>query len=73
MEFVVYVYANKSPAVELKTFRCPNCGRIVFRHNSERIQLSNAYGASFTELPPNSNFIEHKCHSCRALYQILFQ
>lgn len=73
MEFVVYVYASKNPGQELKPFRCPNCGRIVFRHNSNRMLLSNAYGASFQELPPGSNFIEHKCHSCKALYQILFQ
>lgn len=73
MNFVVYVYANKNPLKDLKTFRCPNCGRIIFRHNSSQILLSNAYGASIKDLPPNSNFIEHMCHSCKAYYQILFQ
>lgn len=73
MEFVVYVYSSKSPVHDLKNFRCPDCGRIVFRHNSSRILLSNAYGASFKELPPNSSFIEHKCHSCKTLFQIMFQ
>ena len=73
MEFVVYVYASKGPTTELRTFRCPNCGRRLFEHNSSRILISNAYGASYAELPPQSSYIEHKCHSCKALYQILFQ
>lgn len=73
MEFVVYVYAGKKPTDNLKKFRCPNCGRHIFSHNASRMLLTNAYGVSIQELPPSSNYIEHKCHSCRALYKILFQ
>jgi DNA-directed RNA polymerase subunit RPC12/RpoP len=73
MEFVVYIYAAKSPATELVPFRCPRCGRIVFRHNAKQMLLSNAYGASYQDLPPGNVFVEYKCHSCKSLYKILFQ
>ncbi len=73
MEFVVYIYASRSPATELLPFRCPRCGRIVFRHNSKEMLLSNAYGASFQALEPGSQFTEHKCHSCKSIFKILYQ
>jgi DNA-directed RNA polymerase subunit RPC12/RpoP len=73
MEFVVYIYASKSPARELRAFRCPCCGRIVFRHNSRNLLLSNALGASFKTLEPGTHFTEHKCHSCKAKFNILYQ
>lgn len=73
MEFVVYIYASKSPVHQLRTFRCPCCGRIVFRHNSQHMLLSNAYGASFLEVEPGTQFTEHKCHSCKSIFKILYQ
>ena len=80
MEFVVYIYANKKATKELVEFRCPRCGRIVFRHNANRMLLSNGYGASFRELTPGDKdakgvpvFVEYKCHSCKSIYKILFQ
>jgi len=73
MEFVVYIYASQSPVTELLPFRCPRCGRIVFRHNSKQMLLSNAYGASFQALEPGSQFTEHKCHSCKSIFKILYQ
>lgn len=80
MEFVVYIYSGKHAGTELVPFRCPRCGRIVFRHNSKRIVLSNSYGASLTELQAGDKdgdglpaFTEHKCHSCKSIYKILFQ
>jgi uncharacterized C2H2 Zn-finger protein len=73
MEFVIYIYASKQPEEELELFRCPRCGRIIFSTNSKRIFITNAYGASFTELPPSSNYIESKCHACKSKLQILFQ
>lgn len=80
MEFVVYIYASKGPVKELLPFRCPRCGRIVFRHNAKHMLLSNAFGAGYTELQPGAKdgdgvpmFVEYKCHSCKSLYKILFQ
>lgn len=73
MEFVVYIYASKNPAQELLPFRCPRCGRIVFRHNSKHMLLSNAFGASVQELEPGAHFTEHKCHSCKSIFKILYQ
>jgi phage FluMu protein Com len=80
MEFIVYIYAGKYAGRELITFRCPRCGRIVFRHNSTRLIISNAYGVSLKELEPGDKdgeglpaFSEHKCHSCKSLYKILYQ
>lgn len=80
MEFVVYIYSSKQPQRDLVEFRCPRCGRIVFRHNASRMLLSNGYGASFRELEPGQKdehgvpvFVEYKCHSCKSLYKILFQ
>lgn len=80
MEFVVYIYANKSPRQELAEFRCPKCGRIVFKHNANRMLVSNGYGASYTELKPSEKddngvpiFVEYRCHSCKSQFQILFQ
>lgn len=72
-QFTVYIYAAKEAATHLRDFRCPRCGRIVFRTNSKQILITNAYGAAVHDLPPSSNFIEHRCHSCKALYNILFQ
>lgn len=72
-QFLVYIYANKEPQTHLRDFRCPRCGRIVFRTNSTHIMITNQYGASVKDLPSSSNFIEHRCHSCKALYNILFQ
>lgn len=73
MRFLVYIYASKSPASELIPFRCPRCGRIVFRHNSTEMQLSNAFGASIGKLEPGTHATEHKCHSCKSLFVILYQ
>jgi DNA-directed RNA polymerase subunit RPC12/RpoP len=73
VEFIIYVYSSQLPAVEMKYLRCPHCGRIIFKVNSTRILLSNAYGASFTELEPHSSYIMYKCHSCKSEYRILFQ
>lgn len=72
MEYLLYVYSAKGNK-ELKPFRCCSCGRIVFRHSSNKIMLTNAYGAGIQDHPPGSNYIEHKCHSCKVLYKILFQ
>lgn len=80
MEFVVYIYSSKSPATELIPFRCPRCGRIVFKHNASRMLLSNAFGINPSELLPGTKdgdgipmFVEYKCHSCKSVYKILFQ
>jgi phage FluMu protein Com len=72
-EFVVYIYASKQNSPELRDFRCPRCGRVVFRTNSTKIFITNQYGINVKDLPPSSNYIAHKCHSCKALYNILFQ
>lgn len=80
MEFVVYIFSGKHATTELVPFRCPRCGRIVFRHNSKHIEISNAYGAGLKELEAGQKddnglpaFTEHKCHSCKSIYKILFQ
>lgn len=73
MEFVVYIYAAKEQPTQLHDFRCPRCTSIIFRTNSQHIFITNQYGANVRDLPPSSNFIEHKCHRCKALYNILFQ
>lgn len=73
MEFVVYIYARKTPAHELNTFRCARCGKFLFKHTAKRILISNAYGAGYTAVPDGSTYIEHKCHSCKSLYKIMFQ
>lgn len=73
LQITMYVYSSKVPATELLLLRCIRCTRPLFRVNSKKIVLSNAYGASYKEFPPYSNYIEHQCHSCSAVYQILFQ
>lgn len=73
LQITMYIYASKLPATELTLINCIRCRRSLFKTNSSKILISNAYGASFTELPPASNYIEHQCHSCKTLYQILFQ
>lgn len=80
MEFIVYIYSGKHATTELVPFRCPRCGRVIFRHNSNRLQISNAYGAGLQELQSGQKdanglptFTEHKCHSCKSIYKILFQ
>lgn len=73
MEFLVYIYASQSTVRELLAFRCPRCGRIVFRHNSTQMLISNAYGASIHTLEPGSQVTEHKCHSCKSVFKILYQ
>lgn len=72
-QFVVYVYAANQPQTQLRDFRCPRCGRIVFRSNSTQFFITNQYGVNIKDLPPSSNFIETICHSCKAVYNILFQ
>lgn len=80
LQFVVYIYAGAQATTELVPFRCPRCGRIVFRHNSSRLEISNAYGAGLNEIKSGLKdgeglpaVTEHKCHSCKSLYKILFQ
>jgi DNA-directed RNA polymerase subunit RPC12/RpoP len=73
MQFTVYIYADTMPKSTMRDFRCPRCSRIVFRTNSNNIFLTNKYGANVEDLPASSNYIEYRCHSCKALYNILFQ
>lgn len=80
MEFYVYIYADKAATTEMVPFRCPRCGRIVFRYNADKLVISNAYGAGLREikagLKDGENMpiaTEHKCHSCKSLYKILYQ
>lgn len=80
MQFTVYIYASKSAAKELQPFRCPRCARIVFRHNAQEMLLTNAYGAGYQALKPGEKdgngipvFVEYKCHSCKSIFNILFQ
>lgn len=73
MEITMYIYASKLSASEMTLINCLRCRRGLFKSNSSKIVISNAYGVSFKELPPSSNYIEHQCHSCKTLYQILFQ
>lgn len=73
MKFLIYIYSSQSPATELLPFRCPRCGRIVFRHNSQNMMISNAYGASVQKLEPSTHATEHKCHSCKSLFMIVYQ
>lgn len=73
MKFLVYIYASQSLKSELVPFRCPRCGRVVFRHNSTEMQITNAYGAGVQTLEPGSQVTEHKCHSCKSMFSILYQ
>jgi hypothetical protein len=73
LEIQMYVYTNKLPSNELQLYRCLSCTRPLFKTNSKRIVLSNAYGATLKDLPPSSTVIEHQCHSCKSSYTILFQ
>lgn len=72
-QITMYVYASQEPVEKLNLWRCLKCTRPLFKSNSSKILIVNAYGASFKELPPSSNYIEHQCYSCKTLYQILFQ
>lgn len=80
MEFYIYIYAGKHQGTVLIPFRCPRCGRIVFRHNSRKLVITNSFGASLEEIKPGLRdgenmpvMTEHKCHSCKSLLKILFQ
>jgi hypothetical protein len=79
MEVVVYIYGGKHATSELVEFRCVRCGRIMFKHNSKRMELSNLYGVNASVLMGQKDidgipvFTEHKCHSCKSVYKILFQ
>jgi DNA-directed RNA polymerase subunit RPC12/RpoP len=80
VEYVCYFYGGKFSGPELNIFRCPNCSRKVFSHNSTRIIISNAYGADGTQMPAGLKddnqrplFIDYRCHGCKSLYKILFQ
>lgn len=72
-QITMYIYSTQMPASEMKLYRCIICTRPLFKANSGQIVISNAYGAPFQSLPPHSSYIEHQCHSCKALYAILFQ
>lgn len=72
-QFVIYIYAKREMPTTLHDFRCPRCARIVFRTNSSQIFITNQFGVNVEDLPPSSNFIQHRCHSCAAMYNILFQ
>lgn len=80
MEVVVYIYGGKHATGDVKEFRCVRCGRILFKHNSTRMELTNLYGASAMQIIAGQKdenglpvFTEHKCHSCKSVYKILFQ
>lgn len=73
MQIQMYVYTNKLPSDDLTLFRCIKCTRTLFRANADKILMSNAYGASYADLPPSSVIIEHQCHSCKTMYFVLFQ
>lgn len=71
--YSIIIYASQSQVGEMVPFRCPRCGRIVFRHNAERMVLTNAYGVGIQQLDPGSHATEYKCHSCKTLFRILYQ
>lgn len=73
MQVTMYIYSAKLPTNDLVLIRCLVCTRPLFKANSSNIVVSNAYGAPLMSLPPHSSYIEHQCHSCKALYAILFQ
>lgn len=80
MEFVAYIYGGQHATSEMRPFYCNRCKRTVFHHNSNRMVLSNAFGASLKEIKRGLKdkdgmpvFTEHKCHSCKSVYRIMFQ
>lgn len=73
LQVTMYIYAAKIPVKELTLLNCIKCRRSLFKAATDKIVISNAYGASFRDLPPATNYIEHQCHSCKTLYQIMFQ
>ena len=79
VEYVCYFYGGKFAGPELTIFRCPNCSRKIFNHNSKRIAITNAYGAGTKEIAAGTKddtgrpvMIEYQCHGCKSLYKILF-
>lgn len=73
MHVTMYIYASKEPATEMTWYHCLSCKRPIFKANSSKILISNAFGASYTQLPPSTNYIEYICHSCKTPYDVLFQ
>jgi DNA-directed RNA polymerase subunit RPC12/RpoP len=68
----MYIYASREPVEEMTWYHCFNCKRVLFKVNSQKMLVSNAYGIGFKEAPPSSIYMEYQCHSCKALYNILY-
>ena len=73
MYVTMYVYTNELPGIEMTLFRCLYCGRGLFKANADNVVIANTYGMSHTVYEPGSVYIEHQCHSCKAMYKILFK
>lgn len=69
----MYIYKDHEPVEEMEWYHCGKCKRVLFKVNSTHLLLSNAFGASFKDIPPSSHYIEYQCHSCKMQYNILFQ
>ncbi len=79
VEYVCYVYGGKFIGPELNVFRCPNCSRVAFKHNSTRILISNVFGANVKEYVAGQTdeqkrpvFIDYRCFGCKSPFKILF-
>lgn len=72
-QFTMYLYSNLLPITELTLYHCLKCMRPLFKASSNTLVISNGSGSSFESFPPGSQYIEYKCHSCNAMYNVLFQ
>jgi DNA-directed RNA polymerase subunit RPC12/RpoP len=73
MKITMYIYASQEPPKEMTWYHCLSCKRVMFKVNSSHMLISNAYGASFKDLPPSTHYQEYNCHSCKAEYSVLYQ
>lgn len=73
MKINMIIYASLIPKQRLKLYKCLDCGRPLFKANSDTIVISNGLGPNHLDILPGSHYMEHQCHSCKTVYTVLFR
>jgi phage FluMu protein Com len=70
---VMVLYSGLFPKYELTPIRCINCSRMLCKIQGNILWVTNSAGVPLQSLSPSIAYIEKQCHSCKALYKLLFQ
>lgn len=70
----IYIYQEELPNYDLvNEVRCINCGRLLMKIKGHIMAFTNTEGTTVRELPLGITYVQHSCHNCKTMYNVLFQ